>query len=116
MLKSNTVINVTDIKGNLKFSQTSGSIKLTGKQKVKQPIALVKLLKVLILKTKFLTNQPIALHLKNITRYYKLFIIFMVKKKFFIKLIKDYNLQPHNGCRPKKIKRKRKGRKLKFKY
>ena len=40
----------------------------------------------------------------------------MVKKKFFIKLIKDYNLQPHNGCRPKKIKRKRKGRKLKFKY
>lgn len=114
--KTNTLIHVTDIKGNLKFFQTAGYINLTGKQKAKQPLALIKLLKVLIMQAKFLTNQVIALHFKNITKSYKLFIIFMLEKRFIIRFIKDYNLQPYNGCRPKKIRRKKKGKKLMFKH
>ena len=112
--KTNTLINITDIKGNLKLFISAGSVKLNGKQKVKQPTAFINILKILITKAKFLKNKPVAVHFKNINTYYELFLINMLKSKFFIKIIRSYNLQPHNGCRPKKIKRKK--RRLKIFY
>jgi len=105
LTNTNTLVNVTDIRGNTKISYSSGSVNLKGKQKVKQPAALINILKLLIVKAKFLKNKPIALHFKNTKTHYESFIVNMLKNKFFIKTIRSYNLQPHNGCRPKKLKR-----------
>lgn len=102
---TNTLVNVTDVNGNPKMSFSAGLIKLTKRQKKAQPMALINIFKVLLLKAKFLTNKPVALHFKNTKVFYESLIIKALKDKLFIKSIQSYNLSPHNGCRPKKLKR-----------
>lgn len=102
---TNTIISVTDIKGNPKISLSAGLINLTKRQKKTQPMALINIFKVLLLKARFLKNNPIALHFKNTKPYYESLIIKVLKDKLYIKSIQSYNLSPHNGCRPKKLKR-----------
>lgn len=105
LTSTNTLVSVTDIKGNVKLFYSSGQVNLKGKQKTKQPAALINILKRLLLKAKFMQNEPLAIHFKNTRSHYEAFIVKMLKTKFFIKTIRSYNTQPHNGCRPKKIKR-----------
>lgn len=105
LTSTNTLVSVTDIKGNVKLFYSSGQVNLKGKQKTKQPAALINILKRLFLKAKFMQNEPLAIHFKNTRSHYEAFIVQMLKTKFFIKTIRSYNMQPHNGCRPKKIKR-----------
>lgn len=102
---TNTIIIITDIKGNLKYYCTSGLIKLSGKQKKRQPTAIILLLKKMLTQIKILSNKPVALHFKNVPLKYEFLIIKLLKKTLFLKTIRSYNLQPCNGCRPKKIKR-----------
>lgn len=102
---TNTIVSVTDIKGNPKISLSAGLIKLTKRQKKTQPMALINIFKVLLLKARFLKDYPTALHFKNTKSYYESLIIKVLKDKLYIKSIQSYNLSPHNGCRPKKIKR-----------
>lgn len=68
-------------------------------------MALVNIFKVLLLKVGFLRNAPVAIHFKNTKAFYQSFLIKALKDKLFIKSIQSYNLSPHNGCRPKKLKR-----------
>ena len=102
---TNTVVNITDIKGNVLISISAGLIKLTKFQKRSQPTALLNIFKILLSKSKFLKNKAVALHFKNVKRFHELFFIAALKNKIFIKSFQSYNLIPHNGCRPKKIKR-----------
>lgn len=102
---TNTIVNVTDIHGRVIVSISAGLIKLTKFQKRSQPTALLSIFKVLLSKSKFLQNKTVALHFKNVKRFHELFFITALKNKIFIKSFQSYNLLPHNGCRPKKIKR-----------
>ena len=102
---TNTIITIIDIKGNLKYYCTSGLFKLIGKQKKRQPTAIILLLKNMLTHVKFLSNKPVALHFKNIPLKYEFLIIKFLKENMFLKTVRSYNLQPCNGCRPKKIKR-----------
>ena len=102
---TNTLICVTDTKGRILLSFSSGLVNLTKRQKKSQPLALITIFKVLITKAKFLKNKPVALHFKNTKSFYESIIIKTLKDKLFIKTVQSYNLTPHNGCRPKKLKR-----------
>lgn len=102
---TNTIVNVTDVNGNVIISISAGLINLTKFQKKSQPMALLNIFKVLLSKAKFLQNKAVALHFKNVKRFHESFFITALKKKVFIKSFQSYNLTPHNGCRPKKIKR-----------
>ena len=102
---TNTLVSLTDSKGDPVISFSGGSINLKKRQKRLQPLALVNILKFLLLKARFLHNKTIAVHFKNVKTYYESMVIKMLKRVLFIKSIKSYNLQPHNGCRPKKMKR-----------
>jgi ribosomal protein S11 len=102
---TNTIVNVTDINGNVIVSISAGLINLTKFQKKSQPMALLNIFKILLSKSKFLQNKAVALHFKNVKRFHESFFITALKKKLFIKSFQSYNLTPHNGCRPKKIKR-----------
>lgn len=113
--KTNTLLNLSNIKGDPLLSFSGGSINLKKKQKRLQPLALINLLKSLILKAGFINNKTIALHFQNVKPYYESLIVNLLKKIVFIKLIKSSNLQPHNGCRPKKIKRFKKRTKRSWK-
>jgi len=102
---TNTLLNVTDITGKSLISLSAGNINLKKRQKKKQPLALINMLKSLLSTTKILNGQTISIHFKNVRPYYESIIIKLLKDKFFIKSIKSYNLHPHNGCRPRKLKK-----------
>ena len=102
---TNTIINVRDSKGKNLLTMSAGLIKLTKSQKRVQPQALLNLFKILVLKAKYLQGSFVVLHFKNVKRFYESFLVSTLKKKFIILGCQSYNLVPHNGCRPKKIKR-----------
>lgn len=111
-LKANTTIHVSDIRGNLKLFYSSGSVDLTGKQKKKRRIAISKLISLLLKKANFLGRKPIALHLSNVN-FYKNLIVRKLKRNLYIKIIKIFNQISYNGCRKKKLRRKKYTKKFK---
>jgi ribosomal protein S11 len=114
LLEKNTFVNVTDIKGKLRFFRSAGFVELKGKRKIKQPLALNSLINSLKSDAKFLYNQPIVLHLTNVNSFSYKYVLSKLEEKFFITYIRVFNLTPHNGCRPRKIKRgKKRSKKLK---
>jgi ribosomal protein S11 len=108
LLEKNTFLNVTDIKGNLKFFRSAGFVELKGKRKIKQPLAFNNLIDSLKNEASFLYNKPVALHLTNVNFFSYKYIVSKLQKKIFITFIEVFDSKPHNGCRPKKIKRKKK--------
>jgi ribosomal protein S11 len=102
--KTDTRLHVMDFSGRLKLFYSAGFFNYKGKNKKVRFLVIKELLKVLLSKGEFLKNQPIAIHLKN-TRKFK--IIKFFKKKFFVVSVKIFTSYPHNGCRKKKMKRKK---------
>jgi len=114
LLEKNTFINVTDIKGKLRFFRSAGFVELKGKRKIKQPLALNSLINSLKSEAKFLYNEPIALHITNVNFSSYNYVLAKLEEKFFITFIRVFASTPHNGCRPRKIKRgKKRSKKLK---
>lgn len=111
-LKANTTIHVSDIKGNIKLFYSAGSVGLTGKQKKKRRLAVIKLISLLLKKATFLGNKPTALHLNNVN-FYKNLIVNKLKRTMYLKIIKSFNQAPYNGCRKKKMRRKKYTKKFK---
>ena len=106
---SNTNLYFSNIKGKIQFFLSSGFLGLSGKQKIKKPVILIKLIRYVLSKLGFLDNSSTALHLRNFTKFYASLVITLLNKYVLIELIRVYNNKPHNGCRPKKIKRKKRG-------
>ena len=105
---SNTVLHISDATGNLKMSYSAGLVDLQGKQKVVRRLALTRFFNILYLaKSKFLKKNPVAIHFKNVNNSNKFLIVKKLKQKFFIKIIKAFDLDAYNGCRKKKERRKR---------
>jgi ribosomal protein S11 len=95
-----------DFSGNLKFFHSAGFLKYKGKNKKSRFVVLKDMYKILISKLKFLKSQPVALHLKNVG-FAKFWVIRVFKKKFFIRVVRSFNKYPHNGCRKRKMRRKK---------
>lgn len=104
--KTNTLLHVMDFSGNLKFFCSAGSLQYKGKGKKLRSLVIKDMYKILMLKLKFLKDQPVALHLKNVG-FAKFWIIKLLKKKFFIKVVRSFNSHPYNGCRKRKMRRKK---------
>jgi ribosomal protein S11 len=103
-----------DIKGKLRFFRSAGFVDLKGKRKIKQPLALNSLINSLKNDAKFLYGEPIALHLTNVNSFSYNYVLSKLEEKFFITFIRVFDTTPHNGCRPRKIKRgKKRSKKLK---
>ena len=102
---TNTLINVNDIKGNPKFFYSAGMFNLQKTQKVRQPKAIITILKALLVKIKIFRTKPVALHFNNLFFNHQSYVFKKLKNKVFVKLVTSYNYHPHNGCRLKKKKR-----------
>ena len=103
----NTFLYITDALGNLKFRYSAGLVNFKGKQKKSRIQVLNRFFRELKkLKISTLKNSPIALHLNNVG-FYKYLIVKNLKKDFFIRFIKSYQIYSFNGCRKKKKLRKR---------
>ena len=114
--RTNTLLHVMDFSGNLKFFCSAGLLKYKGKSKKKARYLIFRdMFRVLNSKLKFLKSQPLALHLKNVGSAKFWIVNKFLKKKLFVKIVKNYDLYPHNGCRRKKVRRKKIRIKLKKK-
>jgi len=100
------MIHVSDTKGNLKLFYSAGSVELSGKQKRKRRVAISKLISLVLKKAKFLNRKPIALHLSNVN-FYKNLIVRRLKRNLYVKVIRILNQTPYNGCRKRKLRRKK---------
>ena len=116
LTSTNTIVTITSVEGEVITSMSSGMIGLTKFQKRSHPVALMSIFKSILLKSKFLKNSVVALHFRNVKRFNELFFIKALKNLFLIKSFQSSNLTPHNGCRPKKIKKiKRRTKRLTIK-
>jgi len=77
---------------------------LQKKQKIRQPKAMILILRALLLKSKIFKTKPVAIHFNNLFSNYQSYIFKKLKSKIFIKLIVSYTFSSHNGCRLKKKK------------
>ena len=102
---TNTLININNIKGAPKFFYSAGMFNLQKKQKIRQPKAMIVILRALLLKSKIFKTKPVAIHFNNLFFNYQSYIFKKLKRKIFIKLIVNYIFGSHNGCRLKKKKR-----------
>ena len=105
LTKTNTLVTITDVFGSKIASFSSGVVGLTKRQKKQQPVALIKIFKFLLLKHPNLKNKVISLQFVN-TKFDRVSkLLKKLKSILFINSIKSYSFHPHNGCRPKKLKR-----------
>lgn len=104
--QTNTLMHVMDHSANLKYFCSAGTFNYKGRSKKARFTVFKQFFQVLTKKLTFLEGKPIALHLKNVGSN-KSWIIKKLKKKFYIKVIRSFNLFPHNGCRKKKVRRKK---------
>lgn len=111
-LKSNTNFHVSDVKGNIKLFISAGFAGFKGKQKKQRRLVITKLVALLIKKNPFLLTKPVALHLNNVN-FYKNFIVSKFKDILYLPIIKTFNQIPYNGCRKKKLRRKKHTKKIK---
>ena len=105
--KTNITIFLTNIKGEIKHFVSSSILKLNKKQNKITIIS--KLFKILLLKNAFLKKENcVVLHFKNVNQRTALVLYSFISRYFKnILSIKIFNNKPYNGCRPKKIKRKK---------
>jgi len=104
--RTNTLLHIMDFSGKLKFYSSAGLVKYSGKSKKARFSVFRDLYRFLFTKLKGLGSKPIALHLRNVGSH-KFWIIEKLKKKLYIKSIRSFNSYPFNGCRKKKVKRKK---------
>ena len=104
--KKNTLFHVSDFSGNIKFFYSAGSFQQKGKGKIARSIILRKFYRILVSKLKFIKKVPIAVHFKNADSNMFWFLK-KLKKKFFITFVKYSYHYSYNGCRKKKIRRKK---------
>jgi ribosomal protein S11 len=104
--KKNTLFHIMDYSGNIKFFYSAGSFQQTGKGKIARSMVLRKFYRLLITKLKFVRKVPIAVHFRN-TNSNMFWFLKKLKKKFFITVVKHFNQYPFNGCKKKKIRRKK---------
>jgi len=102
---TNTFINLNNIKGSPKTFFSAGMFNFQKTQKVKQPKAIITILKALLLKFKICKVKPTALHFNNVFANQQSYVLKRLKQKVFIKSIMSYTSQSHNGCRLKKKRR-----------
>lgn len=102
---TNTIININDIKGNPKFFYSAGMFNLQKKQKIKQPKAIITILRALLLKFRIFKTKPVAIHFNNLALNHQSYVFKKLKRKIFTKLFINYVFRSHNGCRLKKRKR-----------
>jgi len=102
---TNTLININNIKGTPKYFYSAGMFNLQKKQKIRQPKAIIIILRAVLSKSKIFKTKPVAVHFNNVFFNYQSYIFKKLRRKIFTKMVISYIFDSHNGCRLKKEKR-----------
>jgi len=102
---SNIFINIINNNKEQICSFSLGYAKFKSLDKITKKYTLLQTIKSII-KKYTIKQRNIALHISSNNSIYNKLIINFLKTYYYIHLIKFYNYFPHNGCRPKKKRRK----------
>ena len=102
---NNTILTLTDLKGRVILVRSCGCLGFKGKKKRTTKFAIKSTIFAILTKIKELTWNHVILSLRGFAkgRYY-IYESFQ-KSDLNITLISDNTSIPHNGCRPKKLRR-----------
>ncbi|KKU52927.1 MAG: Ribosomal protein S11 [Parcubacteria group bacterium GW2011_GWA2_47_10] len=101
---NNTLISITDEKGNVLAASSSGAIGFRGTKK-STPYAAARVAEVLSEKVARIQMPEVVVLVKGVGSGRESAIRAFVNKGFNVVLIKDITPIPHNGPRPKKARR-----------
>ena len=101
---NNTVVSVTDLQGNLIQWASAGSIGFSGPQKA-TPFAASKIIAVIAEKVKPLGLTNVEVLVKGVGGGRDSAVRSLINQGFTITGIKDVTPIPHNGPRPRKLRR-----------
>ena len=101
---NNTIITLTDLKGNVLAWKTAGSIGFKGTKKA-TPFAASKVAEAINQAINKIGIQKIDILVKGIGSGRESAIRSLAGQALEINLIKDVTPVPHNGCRPRKARR-----------
>lgn len=101
---NNTVVSVTDAKGNVLAWATAGSLGFSGPKKA-TPFAASKIVAVVAEKLKGMGVNELDVYVRGIGGGRDSAIRSFANQGFELRSIKDVTPVPHNGPRPKKVRR-----------
>lgn len=101
---NNTLVVLTDLSGNVKFSTSAGRLDFKNSQKSTWH-ATEMVVKELSLQTLELGYERVFLHLSGISKEKIKCLRLINKAGLNVISIADFTSIPHNGCRPPKIRR-----------
>ena len=102
-LYNNLFFNVlTSSNKNTTFFHSFGFSKAKKSDKRTKLYYMLQIIKKIVFQTK--SRKSISINFTGSSKYYSKFLIKFIKKYYYIRIIKIYNLLPHNGCRLKKKK------------
>jgi len=101
---NNTIITLTDMKGNVLAWTSAGTIGFKGTKKA-TPFAASKVAEAIVQAIKKLGIQKLAVFIKGIGSGRESAIRSLASRDLDIVSITDVTPVPHNGCRPPKVRR-----------
>jgi len=103
--KNNTIVSLTNLKGKVQFVQSCGSMGFQGKKKRSTKFAVESTLSSIVEKAKEQGHKKVFVHLNGFARARFAVLSCLNKNDLKIEGIRDLTPNPHNGCRPKKVRR-----------
>ena len=101
---NNTIVTVTDAKGNVITWMSAGSIGFTGPKKA-TPFAASKIIEAIAEKVKKSGPSVVDVYIRGIGKGRDSAIRTLAAKGFTVNSIKDVTPIPHNGPKPRKVRR-----------
>ena len=101
---NNTLVSITDLKGNILAWSTSGLLGFKGAKKA-TPYAATQVVGDVAEKVKKYGVEELEVYVRGVGSGREASIRALANKGFNLILIKDQTPIPHNGCRPKKPRR-----------
>lgn len=101
---NNTIMSLTDMKGNVLAWVSAGSVGFEGTKKA-TPFAASKVAEAMSQVVKGLGNPPLEVYVKGIGSGRDSAIRSLAARGLEIEVLKDVTPIPHNGCRPPKVRR-----------
>lgn len=103
--QNNTIISLTNLKGRVEITRSCGCLGFRGKKKRSTKFAIESTLFSVIQKVKELQWSRIAVYLNGFAKGRFYILNSLRKNNLKLGLIRDVTPIPHNGCRPKKLRR-----------
>jgi small subunit ribosomal protein S11 len=101
---NNTIITLTDLRGNVLYWTTAGNIGFKGTKKA-TPFAASKVAETMVQAAKKLGVEKVTVLIKGIGSGRESALRSLAARGLEIVAIKDITPIPHNGCRPPKVRR-----------